>query len=339
MKKYHIYGLGNALVDYDFHIDDEVLAKLNIDKGLMTLIDEQRHHEILSVLNSHPFERCCGGSAANTLIISSQLGGKNFYSAKVANDESGDFYLADLLHHGVDSCIAKDNRDAGVTGKCIVMTTPDTHRTLTTHLGITQHLSQAELDISALKASQYLYIEGHLAEQHEAWQAALSAKQIAEQHGILTSLNLSDPNITNHRSDKLHTMLDQAVDLLFCNIEEAYSFTGCTDLASTCSALKHFAKSFAITRGAEGSIIYDGQEYHEIPAITVNAIDSVGAGDIYAGAILHGICHGFTLKAAAELASVLAAEVVCRVGPRLPKAKALALLTEFMAKNTESESH
>ena len=101
--KYDVYGIGNALVDMEYEVHDEFFSKYKIDKGLMTLVDEQRQNELLDALGGTPKKQQCGGSAANTVIGVSQFGGKGFYSCKVASDPIGNFYFQDLQDNGVDS--------------------------------------------------------------------------------------------------------------------------------------------------------------------------------------------------------------------------------------------
>ena len=151
-KKYHVYGIGNALVDMEFEVSDKFLDEAGVEKGLMTLVDKKRHVELLNTLDGYQHKRTCGGSAANTVIAVAQLGGNSFYSCKVANDETGDFYFEDLQAQGVRTNLA-DEREEGITGKCMVFVTPDADRTMNTYLGITANLSEEEIREEELKNS------------------------------------------------------------------------------------------------------------------------------------------------------------------------------------------
>ncbi len=326
MKKYHLYGIGNALVDIDFEIDIKTLTDLNIDKGVMTLIDEQRHHELLQHLDGKQKQQICGGSAGNTVVASAQFGSRCFYSCKVANDPTGDFYLQDLIQHGVDTNLSVDNRPQGHTGKCIVLVTHDADRTMNTHLGITATLSTAEINAAAIADSEYLYIEGFLVSSNSALEAAIEAKNLAEQYHVKTSLTLSDQNMTDYFSDQLRTVIGSGVDLLFCNEAEALSFCKTDQLSDALSSLEKMAKQFVVTLGAKGSLIFDGQQYLEIPVIKTKPIDTVGAGDMYAGALLYGLTHGYDLVDAGMLASHAAAHIVAKIGPRLATDEATQIL-------------
>lgn len=178
--KYDVYALGNALVDKEFEVTDAFLAEQGIEKGLMTLIDEDKHHELLNGLTD-TFglkKRAGGGSAANTIVAISQFGGKTFYACKVANDEFGEFYKNDLHAAGVDTGLGRLNSE-GVTGKCMVMVTPDAERTMNTFLGITADFSTAEIHFDELKNAQYLYAEGYLVTSDVSRAAVLEARKFA----------------------------------------------------------------------------------------------------------------------------------------------------------------
>ncbi|MBP8926020.1 MAG: adenosine kinase [Pseudomonadales bacterium] len=330
MSTYHVYGLGAALVDTEIEIEDTFLATAGIDKGLMTLVDEPRQEHLLELLSGHlvASRRASGGSAANSVIAASCFGSRAFYSCKVADDENGRFYLSDLARAGVDSNL-HCAREPGVTGKCLVMITPDAERTMNTFLGISSTLSVRDLDETALRASQYLYTEGYLVTSPSGRAAAVAARSIAEAAGVRTALSFSDPGIVEHFREGLQEMLGDGVDLLFCNLNEAQQWTGFELLEDAAAALRPIARSFAITLGADGALVFDGQRYHRVAAPAVRAIDTNGAGDMFAGAFLHGITSGHDAGAAARLASHAAAHLVTHFGPRLPMAEHARILKEF----------
>lgn len=316
-KKYHVYGVGNALVDMEFEVTPELLQELSIDKGVMTLVDEFRQAEIVAKLTKLDCKRCSGGSAANTMVAICQLGGKGFYSCKVANDETGTFYLEDLINCGLDTNLRNTDRASGTTGKCLVMVTPDADRTMNTFLGITGTLSASELVPDALVDSEYLYLEGYLVTSPTGKNAAIKAKEIATQAGVKTSLSLSDPNMASFFKDGLLEMIGDGLDLIFANETEAMKLANTHELDEAIAYLKTLAKRFAITRGANGSIIFDGENLLEIAPVPVQAVDTVGAGDMYAGAFLYGITHGMSYTQAGNLASLAASRIVSRFGARL----------------------
>ncbi len=316
--KYDVYAIGNALVDMEYEISDEFLEKYKIDKGLMTLVDEVRQNELLDALGGTPRKQQCGGSAANTVIAVSQFGAKAFYSCKVASDPIGNFYYQDLQDNGVDSNLRSQNRHSGTTGKCLVLISPDAERTMNTFLGITSTISSDEVVSEAIKNSKYMYMEGYLVASPTGKQAAIEARKIAEANGVKTALTFSDVNMVKFFKDGLMEMIGtNGVDLLFCNESEALNFTNTEDMLSAREELKKIAKTYVVTLGENGALIFDGESYIEIAPYAVKAIDTNGAGDMYAGAFLFAITHNHSHASAGKLASLAASRVVSQFGPRL----------------------
>jgi sugar/nucleoside kinase (ribokinase family) len=318
MKNYHVYAVGNALVDKEFEVTDDFFTHENIQKGVMTLIDGESQNVLLDRL-SERFElkkMAGGGSAANTVYAISQFGGQTFYSCKVASDEFGQFYVNELGDLNIHTNLS-ENREYGVTGKCIVMISPDTERTMLTYLGISEKLSITDLNVEALKDSKYLYIEGYLVTSQTGREASIAARKVAEANGVKTALTLSDPAMVQFFRGGLEEMIGDGVDILFANEAEAHAWTGKETINESIEVLKDIAKIIVITLGSKGALIYDGARKILIDATPVKAVDSNGAGDMFAGAFLYAIATGESLEFAGNLASLAAATTVGNFGPRL----------------------
>lgn len=316
-KKYDVYGIGNALVDIDFEVTQKFLTDHEIKKGLMTLVDEDTQSRLITAIDHQKAEKKSGGSAANTVMAVSQLGGSAFYSCKVANDDFGNFYLNDLAEAGISTNLDGKTREEGITGKCLVMITDDADRTMNTFLGITTTLSTAEVDEEAIKNSEYIYLEGYLVASPTAFDAMKLTKQLAEKHGVKTSITLSDPSITEGFKGLFHEVIGNSVDLLFCNEDEALKFTDSSNISVAREALKKIAKRFVITQGKNGALIFDGDTFIDIEPYEVHAVDTNGAGDMFAGAFLYGITNGHSFAGSGKLASLASSKVVSQYGPRL----------------------
>lgn len=317
-KHYHIYGIGAALVDTEITLTDADLTTMAVAKGVMTLVDEARQHQLITYLKDHlvASHKASGGSAANSIIAASYFGSNNFYSCKVANDENGQFYLNDIKAAGVTTP-AHITPPEGITGKCLVMITPDAERTMNTFLGISETLSTNELDIAAIAQSHYVYIEGYLVTSPTGRAAAIELRKQAEANNTRTALSLSDPAMVQFFRDGLVEMIGNGVDLIFCNRDEAIGFTQMQNIEEASEALKKYCRQFAITCGGEGALVFDGNELIKVAATPVTAVDTNGAGDMFAGAFLHAINQGKNFQTAAEFANRAAAKVVTQFGPRL----------------------
>lgn len=330
MSKYNVYGLGNALVDMEFEVEDGFLNLMEVDKGVMTLVDEEEQHRLMTHLDAFEGNKASGGSAANTLIAVSAMGGSSYYACKVADDDLGHFYLHDLKEAGVDTNINGTHAN-GITGKCLVMVTPDAERTMQTYLGISSELSLNEIDDALVKQAEYLYMEGYLVTSTSAREANIHARKIAEANGVKTALTFSDPAIVEYFHNELTETIGDGIDLLFCNEAEAIAYTGKDSIHEAVEAIRSFAKNFAITCGSNGALVYDGIEMHEIDPFAVKAIDTNGAGDMFAGAYLYAITHGYSTPAAGKLASLASSRVVSQFGPRLGIAHYARLVDEIRA--------
>lgn len=319
MKRYKVYGIGNALVDTEIRVDDAQLASLAVEKGLMTLVDRDRRSELLEALEGHlpKAHHASGGSAGNSLIATALFGGRCYLSCRVADDADGEIYLKDLEKAGVSYPLPADTDDP--TGKCLVLVTPDAERSMNTYLGASEGLSIAQLDERAIAESEYLYIEGFLVSSATGLPAAVRAREIADEAGVPVAVSFSDPGIVAHFPDQFRQIVGDGVDLVFANEAEAISWTGTDTLDAALDALPGTARRYAVTLGGEGAICFDGNERHRIAPHRVDAVDSNGAGDMFAGAFLYAITHGHNFATAGAFASLAAGTVVSQWGPRLER--------------------
>ena len=329
MKKYDIYGIGNALVDTEYEVDDAFISKAGVGKGLMTLIDSDERKRLLNLLEVEHEHRAIkqagGGSAANTMVAAAQLGANSFYSCKVASDETGDFFMSDLKIAGVDTNLDA-GREEGITGKCISMVTPDAERTMTTNLGISETLSPNELNREALRNSTYLYIEGYLVTSPTAFEAVKETIDIAKEAGVQVSLTLSDPAMVENFKASFDALAELGIDLIFCNEDEARLWTAASNRGEAMARLKTVCGKVVMTCGKEGALVFDGSEETMSVGIPTKAADTTGAGDIFAGTFLFGLTHGMSFPACADLANKAASLLVSSFGARADQAALRGLL-------------
>jgi len=328
-KKYDIFGVGAALVDTEILVTDDFLAQHDISKGLMTLVDEERQHYLIKALNSHAVhkKKACGGSACNSIVAASSFGSDTFYAGKVASDKDGGFFVKDLNAAGVAFHRIKPKH--GITGKCLVMVTPDAERTMNTFLGANMELTDDEVEKDELAASEWLYMEGYLVTDDERTEVAARAMEFAKEQGVKTSLSLSDPFVVEIFAQNIAKVIGDGVDLLFCNQDEALSYTQSPDLESAIEGLKGIAKRFVITQGANGATAFDGKNVISAKAVNTEAVDTNGAGDMFAGAFLYAITSGRDYSWALAFANTAAARVVSQFGPRISSVEYDRLKAQF----------
>jgi sugar/nucleoside kinase (ribokinase family) len=314
---YDLYAIGNALVDSEYEVSDARLQAMGVDKRHMTLIDAKRRAELLQHLHDIGSRRTGGGSAGNTVVALAQLGGKAFYSCRVADDELGAFYTQDLIANGVTTNLSHAAPAPGQTGSCMVMVTPDAERSMCTFLGATAELDQAALHAQDIVRSKIYYMEGYLAASPSGLQAALQGRQIARDAGVALATTLSDVSMINYCRPGLDAIVGQGLDYLFCNEEEAQVWCGSQDLDVISHQLSQLARTVCLTRGPQGCVVLEGAQQTAVPAAPVKALDTNGAGDMFAGAFLYAVTHGHSHAQAAWLANQAAARVVSQYGNRL----------------------
>lgn len=317
MSHYDLYAIGNALVDSEYEVSDAQLQSMGVSKRHMTLVDTPRRAELLNHVAKLQARQTGGGSAGNTVVALAQLGGKAFYSCKVAHDSLGDFYVKDLQAQGVDTNLTHTRATEGQTGSCMVLVTPDAERSMCTFLGVSAELDNAALHPKEIAKSKVYYMEGYLAASPTGLNAALKGRQIAKDAGVALALTLSDVSMIQFCKAGLDAMLGDGVDYLFCNQEEAQVWCGTEDLDEVRKLLLKLAKMVCLTRGPDGSEILTANQRWHVSAEKVKAVDTNGAGDMFAGAFLYAMTRGYTPEQAASLGNQAAAAVVSQHGNRL----------------------
>ena len=313
---YDVFGVGNALVDIQARLSDEVLSELGFAKGMMTLVDEDAQTKVLAALDGVEVTRCAGGSAANTVMGIADFGGKAAYAGKVGFDDIGEFFLKDMRQMGV--AIEVEPTDGG-SGTCVVLITPDAQRTMLTHLGVSSTIGPADIREDEIKQAKYVYVEGYLFTGTSTKNAALHAIELAKANGVKVAFTVSDPFLIQHYRNEFWELIEGPVDLLFCNLEEARALTTFEDPVECAREIHKHAENVAMTLGEKGSILMHAGDVIPIEGVTVHAIDTTGAGDMYAAGVLYGITNGLTWKQAGHLGSHAAARIVSQLGARLER--------------------
>ncbi len=315
---YGLVGIGNALVDILAPTTDAFLdaqdAAHGMKRGSMNLIDQPRAIELYSAMG--PAREVSGGSAANTMAAFSSLGGKGAYIGKVAKDQLGEVFSHDLKAQGV-VFNTQPLAIGAPTARCLILVTPDGQRTMNTFLGAAVELSPVDIDAELVSSASITYLEGYLFDPPQAKEAFRVASELAHKASRKVSLSLSDPFCVNrHRAD-LQAFVEDHVDILFANEDEAKALYESESFEAAVEALKGKCEVIAITRSEKGSVILAGDKLIEIkPEAGVKVVDTTGAGDQYAAGFLYGYTQGMNLEMCGRLGSMAAAEVISHMGPR-----------------------
>lgn len=315
--RYDVLAVGNAIVDILSHETDEFLQDNNLVKGSMALIDEVQSQSLYDKMGVTVEQS--GGSAGNTIAGIASFGGQCAYIGKVANDQFGKVFRHDMTAIGVDYATDFAIGDTP-TAQCLIAVTPDGQRTMSTYLGVSTDLSEADLDEDKIKAAQVVYLEGYLFDKPKAKQAFQKAAQYAHDAGNKVSLTLSDGFCVERHRSEFRELVANHVDILFANEQELKALYETDHFEEAITMVENDCPIVAVTRGENGSVIlWDGQEYSVDAYPVQKVIDTTGAGDLYAAGFLYGYTQGYNAQECGRLGSIAAAEIISHMGARPEK--------------------
>ena len=315
MKEFHVCGLGNAIVDIFLELNDDEFAKLGFERGTMRLVEPGEQKELLTRFHDREPRLVSGGSVANSIIALSQLGGRGAFIGCVGDDRYGLFYEREFEDLGID--IGNPAIHNETTGTCVCIITPAAERPMRTSLAVSSHLAARHVDAERIKNSEWLFIEGYVFANPNTGQTAIAeAIKVAKANGVRIAITCSEAFVVQAFGDAFFAALEQA-DLLFCNASEACAVAKTATPAEAFARLKDIVPEAVVTDGPNGAFVrYAGTEVH-VPAFACDPKDLTGAGDMFAGAFLHGITSGVAPAKAGRAACFLAMKVISQIGARL----------------------
>ena len=309
-----LIGLGNAIVDIIVNVEDEFLSINNLDKGSMNLISSDESKELLK--NCKVIKQISGGSSANTVVCLAELGNNVQFIGRVKNDKFGNFFSSDIKKSKTIFNTPPTNEGAS-TAHSIILITPDAQRTMCTYLGASIEFEPKDIDFSLLKESKYLYLEGYLWDSELAKNAFLEAAKIAQLSNTKIILSLSDSFCVDRHRESFLELINNYVNIVFCNEAEVLSLFKKDKLANCQSDLSSLCELVIVTLGSNGSLIINQDNIEVIKSFAKNkVIDTTGAGDIYAGGFIHGLINDYSLQKCGEIGSICAGQIITQLGSR-----------------------
>jgi sugar/nucleoside kinase (ribokinase family) len=308
-----IIGVGSPLVDILSQVPHEHLNGIDGEKGGMQMVDYDQLQKLIADAGDH--ELAPGGSAANTILGLLKLGFDGSFLGKLGKDDHGEFFLKSFTDAG-GSHGAFKHTDETPTGACLSLVTPDAERTLRPFLGAAANLMLHEVSEEDFKDHDHVHIEGYLLFNPEL---ATKTLQAAKKAGCTVSLDLASFEVVNANKAALPEILTAYVDMVFANEEEAKAWCDSDDPQVALDSLAEHCDTVAVKLGAEGAWVKHGDEKVFVEAHKVNAIDTTGAGDLWASGFLYGLLSGFSAEKSAILASKVGSEVVQIMGATIPE--------------------
>lgn len=312
--KYDVVALGNAIMDVIAQVDDDFLVKHEIPKARTNLISPERCDYLYNALPASRLETS-GGSAGNTVAGLMSLGGKAAFMGKVADDQIGSAYVADMQAIGADF-FGSPLKGGLTTARSMIAVTPDGERSMNTFLGASTEFAANDVDSRAVAASEWLYLEGYLFDKPAAKTAFTHASEVAKSAGRKVAITMSDVFcVDRHRESFVH-LIRTHCDLVFANEAELMAIYQTDNFDEALNQIRNDSQIAAITRSSKGSVIVSGSDTWTAPVTAAPVVDATGAGDQYAAGVLYGITHGLSLQESAKLGNLCAGEVISHIGPR-----------------------
>ncbi len=312
MVNYDVYGIGNSIIDILVKVDDSVLDELGLSKGIMQLIDHSTSKRLLGRFDLAGKTVMPGGSCCNTMIGISNMGGRSMYAGTVGKDVLGEIFDDKLREFGVFPHLMQTE---GMTGSSVILVTPDSERTMNTHLGVCNLLEKEHIMSEHIKNSKIFHTTAYALDTTP--EVVMHALETAKKNSVKVSFDISDPFLVKAQKELLRDVCKEFVDIVFMNKEEARLFTGKSPDDAIQESLK-LCDTVALKVGGEGSIVGNSNGIHRIPVFKVNALDTTGAGDMYAAGFLFGLTNGYSLEESGRIASYSASKVVEVMGARIP---------------------
>jgi sugar/nucleoside kinase (ribokinase family) len=313
-RDFDVAALGNAIVDVIAPVGDDFLLKHNIAKGVMTLVDEYRAHQLYHAFGEK--RESAGGSAANTTVGLASLGAKALFIGKVREDRLGESFAESLKGMGVHYATAPAP-DGAPTASCLIAVADDGQRSMNTHLGAARALSPDDIRADDIAAASILYIEGYLWDSESARAASKKAIVLAKEHGTRIAFTLSDPFCVGRYREEFLELLASDLDIVFANEEEAKALFQVESFDAVLQHAGRWGGVAALTRSAKGCVAVGKGEVHVIDAAPVErVVDTTGAGDQFAAGFLYGLVRGKNLGACGRLGALAAGEVISHFGAR-----------------------
>ena len=307
----NILGIGNAIVDVICKVDDKFLAKNNLAKSNMKLIDETEFKKLLGNLKIE--ETISGGSAANSIVGLSQLGNKVGFIGKINDDDLGQKYELGLKKEKVDFFYKKKKEDLP-TGTCLILITPDSERTMCTFLGTAGKINKTDINAQAINNSEITFLEGYLWDEGEPKEAFHEAIKCSNK----ISMSLSDKFcVERHKKDFLE-LVQNSIDITFANEQEISELIDAKSFEDVVSFGKKLNKILVVTRSDKGSIAISQNELIECESQkNLKIVDLTGAGDLFAAGFLHGHINKLSIRQSLEKGTEMASKIIQKIGGRL----------------------
>ncbi|MBE3636914.1 adenosine kinase [Mangrovicoccus algicola] len=319
--RYAVAGIGNAIVDVLSPVEDHFLDHMDIEKGIMQLIERERAELLYAAMKERT--EAPGGSVANTLAGIGRLGLPTAFMGRVRDDALGRGYAAAMSAGGTDFANAPAPADIP-TSRCMIFVSPDGERSMNTYLGVSAEVGPEHVPEDVAGDCAYLFLEGYLFDKDPGKAAFLKAAELCHAGGGKAGIALSDPFCVNRHRGDFQKLIAGQMDYVIGNSHEWCALYETEDLDAALARAASVCETVICTRSGDPVWLIRGDARIEVPVATVVPVDATGAGDQFAAGLLYGLAAGHDLETAGRMGVLAAAEVIGHMGAR-PQADVAAL--------------
>ncbi|MFH1065216.1 MAG: adenosine kinase [Nanoarchaeota archaeon] len=307
-----LIALENTPVDYTANVKDDFIYAYNLQKGQFNSIDAKQMALFEKVLAA---SRSPGGSAANVCHGFSNLGMESAFIGSIGDDEAGSYYAGELQKAGV---IPYLETKKGPTGKCMTLITYDKERTFAMNMGKSSSLLPREFNPSHIATSGIFHTTAYALDS--MYRTVKRAMKIAKKNQVKISFDLASVISIRRHMRRIRHLLENYVDIVFANEEEAMAFTGAGSPDLTLDILAANGKTAVVKLGPKGAMAKGPSGWSAMcDSYKVFQVRNTnGAGDAFAAGFLYGVAKGFSLAKRIKAGAFYASKVVEVESARLP---------------------
>ena len=314
-----VIGIGNALVDIVTCIDnDNILTKLDLPKGSMNIVDTKKAQLVKDTTRRFSPSFSAGGSAANTIHGLGSLGVEAGFIGCIGDDDTGVYFDKGMKKVNVETFLRKCDTP---TGACSSLVSPDSERTMATHLGAAVQVGPEDVTEERFNNYDILYLEGYLIPNRELMEKAC---EIAKGCNMEIAIDMASYNVVEENIDFFDELIQKYVNIVFANEEEAKAYTG-KDAEDAIIDISSKVDIAIVKTGKKGSLVKRGEEFIRFGSMDVDCIDTTGAGDLFASGFLYGYVNDYDMEKCGLCGTLLAGNVIQVMGAKMDSERWLSI--------------
>ncbi|MEM9173493.1 MAG: adenosine kinase, partial [Pseudomonadota bacterium] len=218
-----LLGISNAIVDVLSQVQPADIEQIGAPPGSMTLIDQEKAVSLYASMQNKV--ESAGGSVANSVACFASLGGSAAYIGRVAEDELGNAFDADMRKLTIDMRLPPETR-AAPTARSHIMITPNGERTMQTFLGACTEIAVSDMTEHTIGTPVVILLEGYVWDTPEGPAAMARAIELGKLAGARIALSLSDSFCVERHESAFTTLASGDADIIIGNEAEMLALFG-----------------------------------------------------------------------------------------------------------------